>query len=236
MAPARRLLFTFIESDNLSTLRRKIGLHEQILTLWYSSLIYGSLWRLENGQEEVRRQMSDSSKELVKAYAKLYKVLVKQEKLAARIKIITALENFQESELSRRHHRRKDLANLDEDSFRAVLRKAGIPEEQIMANLKFTKSYIRASKEGRQKGSSFNGSHSRPEWTSSLRSSPRSSRKQMENEIKQKEKECKKKETQVSTQISEKAAAIDKPKSSLEGSDGPSPPKGDFISRDSSQR
>jgi hypothetical protein len=45
----------------------------------------------------------------------------------------------------------------------------------------------------------------------------------MKNEIKQKEKECKKKETQVSTQISEKAAAIDKLKSSLESRDGPTP-------------
>lgn len=163
--------------------------------------------------------MSDSSKALVKAYAKLYKVLVKQEKLAARKKIITALTSFQESELSRRHHRRKDLANLDGDSLRAVLRKASILEEQIMANLKFAKYYIRASKEEWQEGSSFNGGYSRPERASPLRSS----RKQMENEIKQKEKECKKKETQVSTQISEKAAAIDKLKSSLESRDGPTP-------------
>jgi hypothetical protein len=181
---------------------------------------YG-VWRM--GKRRSAAKMSDSSKALVKAYAKLYKVLVKQEKLVARKKIITALKSFQESELSRRHHRRKDLANLDDDSLRAVLRKAGILEEQIMANLKFAKYYIRASKEEWQEGSSFNGGYSRLERTSSLRSSPRSSRKQMKNEIKQKEKECKKKETQVSTQISEKAAAIDKLKSSLESRDGPTP-------------
>ena len=49
----RRLLFIFKESSDLSDLRRRIGLHEQTLQLWYMTLVYGSLRRLETGQEEI---------------------------------------------------------------------------------------------------------------------------------------------------------------------------------------
>ena len=46
----RRLLFAFKESDNLTDLRRRIGLHERTLELWYSTLVYESLRRIETGQ------------------------------------------------------------------------------------------------------------------------------------------------------------------------------------------
>ncbi|MCJ1243676.1 hypothetical protein MMC30_000873 [Trapelia coarctata] len=49
----RRLLFAFRESDNLTDLRRRIGLHERTLELWYSTLVYESLRRLENGQADI---------------------------------------------------------------------------------------------------------------------------------------------------------------------------------------
>jgi len=49
----RRLLFAFKESDNLTDLRRRIGLHERTLDLWYSTLVYESLRRLENGQADI---------------------------------------------------------------------------------------------------------------------------------------------------------------------------------------
>lgn len=49
----RRLLFTLKESSGLTDLRRKIGLHEQMLQLWYMTLVYGSLRRLEGGQEDI---------------------------------------------------------------------------------------------------------------------------------------------------------------------------------------
>ncbi|MCJ1391769.1 hypothetical protein MMC18_004634 [Xylographa bjoerkii] len=51
--PFRRILFTFKESDNLADLRRRIGLHEQTLQLWYMTLMHGSLRRLENGQLDI---------------------------------------------------------------------------------------------------------------------------------------------------------------------------------------
>ena len=211
--PARRLLFTFMESDNLSDLRRRIGLHEQTLTLWYSSLMYGSLRRLERGQEEVYNKLSDLTKELVEWRARGDELLAKQEKLAARKRIIAVLKNYQGSDPSRHRHRQEDIAHLDDDSLRAVLRKAGIPEEQINANLKFAKDYIRAPKDEQQEGSPVVQGYSRPE----RKSSRRCSRKQMETEIKQKEKEVKqkeeevkRKETEVSIQIRETEAAIHK--------------------------
>lgn len=51
----RRLLFTLKESGGLVDLRRRIGLHEQILQMWYMTLVYGSLRRLEGGQEHILR-------------------------------------------------------------------------------------------------------------------------------------------------------------------------------------
>ena len=51
--PGRRLLFTLKESSGLTDLRRRIGLHEQTLQLWYMTLVYGSLRRLEGGHEEI---------------------------------------------------------------------------------------------------------------------------------------------------------------------------------------
>lgn len=49
----RRLLFTIKESGGLTDLRRRIGLHEQMLQIWYMTLVYGSLRRLEGGQEDI---------------------------------------------------------------------------------------------------------------------------------------------------------------------------------------
>ena len=49
----RRLLFTLKESGGLVDLRRRIGLHEQMLQMWYMTLVYGSLRRLEGGQEHI---------------------------------------------------------------------------------------------------------------------------------------------------------------------------------------
>ena len=51
----RRLLFTLKESGGLTDLRRRIGLHEQMLQIWYMTLVYGSLRRLESGQEGILR-------------------------------------------------------------------------------------------------------------------------------------------------------------------------------------
>lgn len=42
-----------MESGNLTDLRRRIGYHEQTLQLWYMTLVYGSLRRLEGGQEDI---------------------------------------------------------------------------------------------------------------------------------------------------------------------------------------
>ena len=49
----RRLLFTLKESGGLTDLRRRIGLHEQMLQIWYMTLVYGSLRRLERGQKGI---------------------------------------------------------------------------------------------------------------------------------------------------------------------------------------
>ncbi|KAM0794152.1 hypothetical protein BDR22DRAFT_876793 [Usnea florida] len=49
----RRLLFTLKESGGLTDLRRRIGLHEQMLQLWYMTLVYSSLRRLESGQKGI---------------------------------------------------------------------------------------------------------------------------------------------------------------------------------------
>ena len=57
--PGRRLLFTLKESSGLTDLRRRIGLHEQTLNLWYWTLVYGSLRRLETGQEAIAQEMKD---------------------------------------------------------------------------------------------------------------------------------------------------------------------------------
>lgn len=191
-----------MESDNLSDLRRKIGLHEQTLTLWYSSLMYGSLRRLETGQEGIYAKL----KKLVEWTNKRNELYAQKEKLAARKGIITALKNLQGSDSSRHHRRQEDFASLDDDSLRAVLRKAGIPEEQIKANLKFAKDYIRAPKEERHEAF----------YTLEQKTSRRCSRKQMETEIKQKEAKVEQKESEVSTQIRETMAAIDKLESSSE--------------------
>lgn len=51
--PGRRLLWSLMESSNLTDLRRRIGYHEQTLQLWYMTLVYGSLRRLEGGQEDI---------------------------------------------------------------------------------------------------------------------------------------------------------------------------------------
>ena len=51
--PGRRLLFALKESSDLTDLRRRIGLHEQMLQIWYMTLVYGSLRRLEGGQEDI---------------------------------------------------------------------------------------------------------------------------------------------------------------------------------------
>ena len=186
-----------MESDNLSDLRRRIGLHEQTLTLWYSSLMYGSLRRLEHGQEEMDNKIGDLTKELAKWRDA-------QEKLASRRRIITVLKDFQESDPGRHHRRREDIAHLDDDSLKAVLRKAGISEKEIEANLKFTKDYIKAPKEERHGVSFLAAGYSRPE----RKSSRRSSRKQMETEIELKEEKAKRKETEVRLQIRETEAAI----------------------------
>jgi hypothetical protein len=55
----RRLLFAFRESDNLTDLRRRIGLHERSIELWYNCLVYGSLRRLENGQDRIGDVVDD---------------------------------------------------------------------------------------------------------------------------------------------------------------------------------
>ena len=53
--PGRRMLFAIKESSGLTDLRRRIGLHEQMLEMWYMTLVYGSLRRLEGGQEDILR-------------------------------------------------------------------------------------------------------------------------------------------------------------------------------------
>ena len=63
--PGRRWLFTFMEADNLSNLRRKIGLHEQQLHIWHTTLVYGSLRRLENGQELIFGAINGMSAEIL---------------------------------------------------------------------------------------------------------------------------------------------------------------------------
>ena len=63
----RRLLFTFREADNLTDLRRRIGLHEQQLQFWYTTLVYGSLRRLENGQEEIFEAIKTMNKDTLAA-------------------------------------------------------------------------------------------------------------------------------------------------------------------------
>ncbi|MCJ1384054.1 hypothetical protein MMC17_007170 [Xylographa soralifera] len=55
----RRVLFTFKEADNLADLRRRIGLHEQTLQLWYLTLMHGSLRRLENGQLDIIKAINE---------------------------------------------------------------------------------------------------------------------------------------------------------------------------------
>ena len=218
-APARRLLFTFMESDNLSDLRRKIGLHEQTLTLWYSSLMYGSLRRLENGQEAMDARISDLTKELIAWHAKGDELLAKQDKLAARKLIIAALKNSHEPVPNRHHRRREDFASLDDESLKAVLRKAGVPEAQVKANLGFAKDYVRAPKEEQQEESLHPGRYSRPDRKSSRRSSRKEMEieiKQKEAEVKQKEKKVKQKESEVSTQIRETVAAMNKSEPSPE--------------------
>lgn len=52
---ARRLLFAFKESGDLADLRRKIGLHEQALQMWYMTVIVSSLGRIEVGVDEIKR-------------------------------------------------------------------------------------------------------------------------------------------------------------------------------------
>lgn len=195
-----------MESDNLSDLRRKIGLHEQTLTLWYSSLMYGSLRRLETGQEGIYAKLNELTKKLVEWTNKRNELYAQKEKLAARKGIITALKNLQGSDPSSHHRRQEGFASLDDDSLRAVLRKAGIPEKQIKANLKFAKDYIRAPKEERREAA----------YMLEQKTSRRCSRKLMETEIKQKEAKVEQKETEVSTQIHETMAAINKLESSSE--------------------
>lgn len=50
----RRLLFALTQSGDLADLRRKIGLHEQALQLWYMTVIVSSLRRIEDGVEGLR--------------------------------------------------------------------------------------------------------------------------------------------------------------------------------------
>ncbi len=61
--PGRRMLFTVMESGGLTDLRRRIGLHEQMLEMWYMTLIYGSLRRIEGGQEN----LLDGQQDILKA-------------------------------------------------------------------------------------------------------------------------------------------------------------------------
>ena len=56
------MLFTVMESSGLTDLRRRIGLHEQMLEMWYMTLIYGSLRRLEGGQEDILRAIEAMKK------------------------------------------------------------------------------------------------------------------------------------------------------------------------------
>ncbi|MCJ1293700.1 hypothetical protein MMC34_005255 [Xylographa carneopallida] len=42
-----------LEADNLADLRRRIGLHEKTLLLWYMTLMQGFLRRLKNGQLDI---------------------------------------------------------------------------------------------------------------------------------------------------------------------------------------
>lgn len=60
--PGRRLLFTLKESSGLTDLRRRIGLHEQNLQLWYNTLVYASLRRLEGGQEAILKAIEKIKK------------------------------------------------------------------------------------------------------------------------------------------------------------------------------
>lgn len=71
--PGRRLLWSLMESGNLTDLRRRIGYHEQTLQLWYMTLVYGSLRRLEGGQEDIIAAIKSMRKEnLRKVSASLY--------------------------------------------------------------------------------------------------------------------------------------------------------------------
>ena len=175
--------------------------------------MYGSLRQLETGQEEIDARISDLTRELIAWRAKGDELLAKQDKLAARKLIIAALKNSQEPDPNRHHRRREDFASLDDDSLKAVLRKSGVPEAQIKANLGFAKDYVRAPKEERQEGSPHQAQYSRPD----RKSSRKCSRKEMETkiklkkaEVKQKEKKIKQKETEVSTQIRETVAVMKK--------------------------
>lgn len=61
--PGRRLFWSVMESGNLTDLRRRIGYHEQTLQLWYMTLVYGSLRRLEGGQEDIIAAIKSIRKE-----------------------------------------------------------------------------------------------------------------------------------------------------------------------------
>ncbi|KAF7507652.1 hypothetical protein GJ744_010205 [Endocarpon pusillum] len=69
--PGRRLLWALKESGDLTDMRRRIGYHEQTLQLWYMTLVYGSLRRLEGGQEDIIKAIKsmrhDQLDEIMKA-------------------------------------------------------------------------------------------------------------------------------------------------------------------------
>lgn len=115
--PGRRLLWAVWESGNLTEYRRKLGYHEQKLSLWYSALVYGSLRRLETGQEKVLERQE----KVLEALDRLPRAKSKA--------IASALE----------HKDRRPLID--------VLERSGLPPTSIAPNLNLAETYMMVNDE-----------------------------------------------------------------------------------------
>ncbi|KAK5087562.1 hypothetical protein LTR70_006944 [Exophiala xenobiotica] len=168
----RRLMFALKESGSLADRRRQIELHEQTLQMWYMTVIFSSLRRIECGIDDLLK-VYETMRELDPRTTAMIR-----EKVKRRAYLTTASRSQVSPRWAEKASHRAKLDSIpitvtkaDAKPLKKELLKRGLSEAQIDANLDEAIEYLlankdeqdRMEKEVRQRASTMHGQSTRYE-------------------------------------------------------------------------
>lgn len=148
----RRLIFAFTQSGDLADLRRKIGLHEQALQMWYMTVIVSSLRRIEGGVEGLReilnamRNWSPKEEKKVREQVARRACSRSQSRTSSRpfatVGSVGASRIEEERMSSKSSSKPAEVTEEDVEPLKEALEKSGVSQAAIDSNLQDAIKYL----------------------------------------------------------------------------------------------